>query len=702
MKICLVTTPIATGFEDAADAASRQVRIAAEAPQLGILTLAASLEQSGILPELFNCDEAYCEFLESGEINDVANFAGWAAERLAEVPADIFGFGTICSSYPLTIRMAEALKQRVPRGKIVLGGPQASVVDRQTLAAFPFVDMILRGEADRTLAMLLAELDGAGRLSSVPGLTYRSPFGVQRSEEPPLIEDLDSLPLPAYHLTRDLEDSTYASLELGRGCPFACTFCSTNDFFRRRFRVKSPRRMRADMRTIAGSYGIRSFNLVHDMFTVDRRRVVAFCREMIDSGENFAWTCSARTDSVDDELLTLMARARCDGIFFGVETGSSRMQKLIDKCLDLDKAKTVIQTTGRLKIPTAVSLITGFPEETEDDLRGTVGMFMYSMQQPCSTPQLNVLAPLAGTPLHLKYRDRMVLEDLCSDMSHSGRLQNEADRELIRQYPDIFPNFYMLRSTSLDIGSCLELREFCLMLLARLRWLGVAIHQSGNGMLDVFKRWQQWRKHVHPELSGGAIRHYYTLEQSRNDFLDFVRARLEYFPSPAVSALLEYHEILVEAASAAPAGAVEGKPVSGAILPSDVPVRRTGVHVIEMDWDIQAAIDGLKSGHAATLIRCRKAYRTGESVEGYSRLFEITPLVARALKSCDRRRAELVIGDLAGEFNGDADLQRHGGKCLLEKMRDASLIEILRPVHLPVDKVSLHRSVRRRRRSKDA
>src|SRR5438876_9827010 len=125
----------------------------------------------------------------------------------------------------------------------------------------------------------------------------------------PPIEDLDTLPSPAYHLTGELEGAHRAALEMGRGCPFACTFCSTNDFFRRNFRLRSPERILRDMRALALAYRLNDFDLIHDMFTVDRRRVVAFCAAMIASGETFTWSCSARTDCVDEPLLELMAHA---------------------------------------------------------------------------------------------------------------------------------------------------------------------------------------------------------------------------------------------------------------------------------------------------------------------------------------------------------------------------------------------------------
>src|SRR6266705_6857502 len=88
---------------------------------------------------------------------------------------------------------------------------------------------------------------------------------------------LNCLPFPAFHLYPYMHACEIAPLELGRGCPFACTFCSTNDFFRRRFRLKSPAHIVGEMKQIKQTYGIKSFDMVHDMFTVDRKRVVAFC-----------------------------------------------------------------------------------------------------------------------------------------------------------------------------------------------------------------------------------------------------------------------------------------------------------------------------------------------------------------------------------------------------------------------------------------
>ena len=317
MDICLITAPTVAEFGDLAEITSESVVQAASEPQLGILGLAAVLEERGDAPRIADLNRTYLGYSQSVGRSQLSEFTEFAAQAIAANNTSLYGFSSICSSYPLTIRIAKTLKALRPESTILLGGPQASVVDMQTLAAFPFVDLVLRGEAEHTLPQLMNQLEGERRLDQVPGLTYRLDSRPHRNANASVIEDLDALPSPAYHLTGELHGADRASLELGRGCPFACTFCSTNDFFRRNFRLRSPERVLRDMRLIAAEYSIRDFELVHDMFTVDYRRVAAFCEAMIASGDQFTWSCSARTDRINEELLDLMARAGCRGIFFG-------------------------------------------------------------------------------------------------------------------------------------------------------------------------------------------------------------------------------------------------------------------------------------------------------------------------------------------------------------------------------------------------
>jgi radical SAM superfamily enzyme YgiQ (UPF0313 family) len=681
MYISLVSAPTITEFSDADELSCDSVFEAASEPQLGILSLAAVLEARGDRTRITNLNWAYLDHAHSANGAAIGDFSEAAARKIVADDADVYGFSSLCNSYPLTVRIAEALKALRPQALILFGGPQASVVDLETLAAFPFVDFVLRGEAEITLPLLLDQLVGKHRLEQVPGLSYRLGPRAHRNANAPVITDLDALPTPAYHLTTDLQGARRVALELGRGCPFACTFCSTNDFFRRNFRLRSPQRILRDMRIISTRYGIRDFELVHDMFTVDRKRVVLFCEAMLASGEDFTWSCSARTDCVDDDLLELMARAGCRGIFFGVESGSERMQKIIDKHLDPMRAEEIIDLTERHGIRSTVALITGFPEENRDDLRDTMRVFMHSTRCPSSHPQLNLLAPLAATSLYSSHKHELFLDEFCSSMSHQGHYQKEADLKLIRTYPEIFPNFYTIPTPHLDRSYLIELREFALMAVERFRWLLVAVDQATSGILDFFGQWQIHRCWLRPALTGPELRHYYRTENFQGDFLSFVSEHGA-AKRPAVAALLDYERgrRRTDTAESTSAPCGEVVPHGNVLRPADRPRRKERVTVIELAYDVQSIVDALKVRAEPVWKRGPHFYITREVSAGIDRLDQVSDWMASLLRLCDGERdVKDIVEVLSAKLSGIAKPLR-GYACmrLLAGAQTSELIDVYR------------------------
>jgi radical SAM superfamily enzyme YgiQ (UPF0313 family) len=453
-------------------------------PPLGVLTLAAQLR------ELFPVGFVDLDHLWRLHGSDPAQFQRIAVEQIVATRPDVLGFSSISGSYPLTIRLAERCSHLLPETTVILGGPQATVTDIATLNVFPFIDLILRGEADDTLPALVRAIASHSPISTIPALTFRDRRQIRRNPNGPPVLDMDSLPLPAFDLVPGMRELPAIPLEIGRGCPFSCTFCSTNDFFRRRFRLKSPAHTLDEMHSLHRKWGIGSFQLVHDMFTVDRRRVIVFCETLIAAGSPYRWSTSARTDSVDADLLRTMRSAGCDGIFFGIETGSQRMQRVIDKDLDLAQARTVLRETNALRIHTDVSLIAGYPQEAKEDLRATVHFFGEAMLLPWIDPQLHMLSPLAGTPLTLGYQDRITLDENWETISENGTLQDPVDRLMIAAHPEIFPNFYAFPYYT-GRGVLRRLRDFLFCGLARCGGLMRALYLEVGDLLTVFEEWDQ-------------------------------------------------------------------------------------------------------------------------------------------------------------------------------------------------------------------
>jgi radical SAM superfamily enzyme YgiQ (UPF0313 family) len=664
MKVCLISAPTANQFNGRAVGEAEASRIMGELAPVGILSLAAVLEAKGLQPAVVDLNRVYYSWLQGSRNQrhaetDFCSFAGdyFAGRDFAGV--DFFGFSTVCSSYPVTLRIAAEVKRAHPQSTVVLGGPQASVVDVSTLRAYPSIDLVVRGEAEQTLPALVDALAGHSSLAAVPGITFRQHKEIVRNPAAPLVADLDALPFPAFHLFPDVRHCRHFPLELGRGCPFSCTFCSTNDFFRRNFRLKSPAQMIADMRRIRQTYGINSFELVHDMFTVDRKRVVAFCEALLESKRKdpedaFIWGCSARTDCVDEELIELMSKAGCRGIFFGIETGSKRMQKIIDKGLELNDSAERVRSCDKFKINTAVSLMAGFPDETMNDLRDTAAFFVDSLRYDHADPQLSILAPLAGTPISTQHKDALVLNDGVADMSYRGWRQEIEDHAMIAAHPEIFSSFYSAPLPHLDREFLKELRDFLLSGMRVFRKLLLGLHQDSGNVVDVFQRWQEWRTGNGIQFSNGDRTVYYAQSQFPIDFIRFVR--LHYIPASnaplAITALADYEAALLAPDLHDPALHNNKDPLlddkEDLLSPDSRLNVRPEVDVIKLPADYQEIVRRLRQKgplHDIPEKQVKVAIRRVPS--GPAEVRQLTPLSAELLDLC---ADGLTVQEIAGEF----------------------------------------------------
>jgi len=654
MKVCLISAPTANQLGNRSVGEMDATRIMGELAPVGILSLAAVLEAKGLQPEVVDLNRVYYSWSQDSKRNKT-DFCSFAGDYFASRDFDFFGFSTVCSSYPLTLRISAEVKRAHHKSMVALGGPQASVVDISTMRAFRFIDLIVRGEAEQTLPDLVDAMSGQSSLAEIPGITFRRGSEIVRGPDAPLVLDLDALPFPAFHLFPDVRFCRHFPLELGRGCPFACTFCSTNDFFRRRFRLKSPARMIAEMRRVKQTYGINSFELVHDMFTVDRKRVVAFCEALLESREEFFWGCSARTDCVDEELIALMARAGCRGIFFGIESGSSRMQKIIDKGLELNDSAERIRSCDEFKINTAVSLMAGFPEETMNDLRDTAGFFVDSLRYDHADPQLSILAPLADTPIQKQYKDSLVLNDDVADMSYRGWPQEPQDHAMIAEHPEIFSSFYSVPMPFLESEFLKELRDFLLSGMRAFRRLLLGLHQDSGNVVDVFQQWREWRAKYGVHFSNGDRTSYYAQSNFPADFLRFVR--LHYIPSAskapiAITTLAEYEAALLGRDDRSDDILHDQGQVSDDIeeplSPGSRPQLLPGVNVIELAADYQEIVRRLRQRSPLIDIPdqpVKLAIRSTPPAPPEVR--QLSPLSAELLGLCE---GSLTVKEIAAEF----------------------------------------------------
>jgi Radical SAM superfamily len=378
---------------------------------------------------------------------------------------------------------------------------------------------------------------------------------------------------------------------------------------------------------------------------------------------------------VDDDLLALMASAGCTGIFFGIETGSQRLQKTINKKLDLAEARRRIAAADRNGINTTVALIVGFPEETRDDLRDTIHFFMDCLRFDHAEPQCSLLAPLAATPVYEEHKDHLIFDRIFSDMSHQSWGQDPVETGMIEAHPDIFPNFYAVPTVRLARTYIKEVMNFATYLATWFRWLPVALLQDSGDLLNVFERWQRWRVERSPSESDEDTgwTPYYSHRRFHREFLEFVQTC--YLPEMARAGAAVAAVAQAEAARA-PDGR---KPIVDDIQcldASSVPYRRNDLIAIDVDVNYKELIECLKEGRDLCHVSASDAVIVFDAADDRLDVWQLPPLSASLLRLCDGRR---TVQEIASAFQppaGQLDGIPAGAVCVfgLTQLREDGVI----------------------------
>jgi hypothetical protein len=266
-------------------------------------------------------------------------------------------------------------------------------------------------------------------------------------------------------------------------------------------------------------------------------------------------------------------------------------------------------------------------------------------------------------------------------MSHQGRNQNAEDMVLIRRYPEVFPNFYLLPAPDLDRGLLLELREFTLMAVTRFRWLISAVDQATTGVLDVFGDWRRFRERRYPSLAGPEMRHYYRTPQSGVDFSIFLRGHVA-GKDPAVVLLLTYEDAVTRAAApdTARVGGASCLEPGSPLDWEDIPIRDKKGRVIELPWDLESVIDGVKNNRPPQRGRGPHYYVVSQAEADSNSVHHVSRGIAKVVEACDGRRTmKGVTSHLANVLPEVASsLRDYICVALVEKAHAAGLLAIYR------------------------
>ena len=361
---------------------------------LGLLYLGGVLERNGYKVKVYDVVDPNDE---SQLVNEVLKYQ-----------PDVLGFSFLTTAVEKTNRIIQQLRTISGKSIFISGGVHSTALPQDTFERLG-LDYVICGEGEVSLLEFCNSLRTGSVRRDIAGLVYREDSKVTINPVSGYIEDLDSLPLPAWHLV-DMEKYLFppgyikglfyrrtAPVLTSRGCPARCIFCSSPNIFGRMVRRRSVRSVVDEIKTLKDRYRIDGVFFLDDTFTVDRNWIMDFCKLMEEERVNLDWSCQTRVNVVSREILERMKDAGCVQVDYGIESGSAKILKNLKKGTNIEQIKTAFKLAREVGLRTYGSVLLGSPGETWSDVQLTKKLL--AELRPSLT-LFNFLTPFPGSELY--------------------------------------------------------------------------------------------------------------------------------------------------------------------------------------------------------------------------------------------------------------------------------------------------------------
>jgi len=359
---------------------------------------------------------------------------------------DVFGMYVTSDTYFTAAKAIGAIKRRMPHVTTIAGGPHPTLLAGHMLQALPELDIVVRGEGENVLPVIVDRLESDASLTGIPNTSFRDGDRIVHNKQTDIVKDLDAVPFPAFHLI-DLDKYQYSYPVIGkgevkainlitsRGCPFNCLFCANTNLFENIVRFRSIPNVVEEIQSRIDDYHVGYFWIQDDSFNLSPRRILEFCEYLIKERVDINWSCIMRADRTSRELLSTMKKSGFVGGYFAVETISDYLrQTVIGKKLSMDDVHRSIALFNELNLVCGINFIVSLPDETKQDMEKDISFIEdLRLVHLNSSVNLNVLRIYPGTRLEVEARRRGVLREGFSWF----------DRERMQKYsPGTLPGLY--------------------------------------------------------------------------------------------------------------------------------------------------------------------------------------------------------------------------------------------------------------------
>ena len=373
-------------------------------PPLGLSYVAGALVKAGYKVEML---DNYLLKKPIGEVKEIVK----------RFSPQIVGITCGSVTFSRCIETAKAVKDVLPSCKVVVGGWHPSYLP-ESLLQHPEIDYVIMGEGERAIVELteciVKGVDDSG-ISKISGLAYRKEKNFVKNA-PDLINNLDDVPFPARHLlpmhlySREMEYLSVKpvdTMNVIRGCPYNCAFCETKKIWGSKCRAFSAPRVVEELNILVSEYGTKGIYFVGDNFTINKKRTIELCNAIKKEKLDLQWVCDTRVDLISRDLVKEMKTAGCRTIWFGVESGSARVLKKINKQITLQQALAAFKLCKEEDVRTASSFMLGLPGETVEDMKAT---YKFARKLDPDWVRFNIFVGYPGSDLYDEIKEKGLYE----------------------------------------------------------------------------------------------------------------------------------------------------------------------------------------------------------------------------------------------------------------------------------------------------
>lgn len=422
-------------------------------PPLGLGYLASVTEQKGLT----------CQIIDA---NLLQTKRSELLIQIKKIKPKIVGISVNLYTYQTALKIANSIKKRSPSIFVILGGPTPTSTP-QKLMKECIADAICVGEGEETLNEILERyINNKHLFRNVPGIIYRNGKRIIQNTPRGFIQDINTLPMPAYHLFPDLLKyksraikKPFAPILTSRGCPFQCVFCS-KDVFKYTCRMRSPENVLAEIDMLVNKYGVKQIDILDDNFTLSKDRTKKILDLIIKRNYDLYINLQSgvRTEGIDQNIINKMKKAKIFKIPFGVESGDEHILQVIRKQLDLKRVIKCTEMAKKAGMKVYGFFIIGLPGDTPETMQKTID---FAIKMNPNIANFAIAIPFPGTELYnMIKRDGKFLVNM-DDGVNAGFYANQVfyelngmDRnEILRYYKKAMRSFYMRPSKIFELLS---------------------------------------------------------------------------------------------------------------------------------------------------------------------------------------------------------------------------------------------------------